>query len=274
MIDSRIERAPSSEVSSSGDSTACSTASIARRSPVPMPMPSSAWPASAMIVRTSAKSRLIRPGSVIRSEMPCTPWRSTSSATRNASTIDVDLSSTDRSRAFGITISVSTSRASSSTPVGLVAAARALERERLGDDADGERAHLAGDPRDHGRRAGAGAAAGAGGDEHHVRALEVALDLVVVLDGRGPAEVRVRAGAEPARGARCRCAAAWTRDEPSSDWTSVLTATNSTPSTSASIIRLTAFTPAPPTPTTRRTGSVGRGRDADERLRLGRSGSR
>ena len=47
-------------------------------------------------------------------------------------------------------------------------------------------------------------------------------------------------------------------DEPSSDWTSVFTARNSTPSTSASIIRLTAFTPAPPTPTTRRTGSVGR----------------
>ena len=116
VIDSRIERAPSRDVSSSGDSIACSTASMARRSPVPMPIPSSAWPASDMIVRTSAKSRLISPGSVIRSEMPCTPWRSTSSATRNASTIEVDLSSTESSRAFGITISVSTSRASSSTP--------------------------------------------------------------------------------------------------------------------------------------------------------------
>ena len=48
--------------------------------------------------------------------MPCTPWRSTSSATRNASTIEVDLSSTVSRREFGITISVSTSRASSSTP--------------------------------------------------------------------------------------------------------------------------------------------------------------
>ena len=74
-----------------------------------MPMPSSALPASDMIVRTSAKSRLIRPGSVIRSEMPWTPWRSTSSATRNASTIDVCLSSTDSRRLFGTTISVSTS---------------------------------------------------------------------------------------------------------------------------------------------------------------------
>src|SRR5205085_2645691 len=94
VMDSRIERAPSTEVSSSGDATARSAASTARCSPTPMPMPSSAVPASDMIVRTSAKSRLISPGKVIRSEMPCTPWRSTSSAMRNASTIDTRLSST------------------------------------------------------------------------------------------------------------------------------------------------------------------------------------
>ena len=58
-------------------------------SPVPMPIPSSAWPASRIVVRTSAKSRLIRPGSVISSEMPWTPWRSTSSATWKASIIVV-----------------------------------------------------------------------------------------------------------------------------------------------------------------------------------------
>ena len=81
-----------------------------------MPMPSSAVPASDMIVRTSAKSRLISPGSVIRSEMPWTPWRSTSSATRNASTIDVCLSSTDSSRLFGTTMRVSTSSASAWMP--------------------------------------------------------------------------------------------------------------------------------------------------------------
>ena len=45
----------------------------------------------------------------------------------------------------------------------------------------------------------------------------------------------------------------------SSDCTSVLTAMNSTPSTWASIIRSTAFTPAPPTPITRSTGSRCRG---------------
>ena len=116
VIESRIERAPSTEVSSSGDATACCAASSARCSPVDMPMPSSAWPAFDMIVRTSAKSRLIRPGSVTRSEMPCTPWRRTSSATRKASTIEVDLSSTERRRELGITMSVSTSSCSSWMP--------------------------------------------------------------------------------------------------------------------------------------------------------------
>ena len=48
--------------------------------------------------------------------MPCTPWRSTSSATRKASTIAVCLSSTASSRLLGTTISVSTSSASAATP--------------------------------------------------------------------------------------------------------------------------------------------------------------
>ncbi len=133
-------------------------ASVARCSPTPMPIPSSALPASHMIVRTSAKSRLIRPGSVTRSEMPWTPWRSTSSATRNASTIAVCLSSTDSSRSLGTTISVSTSSASAlDALLGLLAAACALEAERLRDDRDGQRAHFAGDPRDDRGGAGAGA---------------------------------------------------------------------------------------------------------------------
>ena len=45
----------------------------ARCSPLPVPMPISAEPASFMIALTSAKSRLMSPGTVIRSEMPCTP---------------------------------------------------------------------------------------------------------------------------------------------------------------------------------------------------------
>ena len=50
-----------------------------------------------------------------------------------------------------------------------------------------------------GRGAGAGAAAGAGGDEDHVGALEQALDLVLLLEGRAVADLGVGAGAEAAR---------------------------------------------------------------------------
>ena len=49
-----------------------------------------------------------------------------------------------------------------------------------------------------GRRAGAGAAALAGGDEDHVGALQHLLDLLEVLLGRHPPDLRVAAGAEPA----------------------------------------------------------------------------
>ena len=77
--------APSSVVSSSGDETAAFAASAARLSPEAVPIPIRAEPASRMIVRTSAKSRLTSPGTVIRSVMPWTPWRRMSSAIPNAS---------------------------------------------------------------------------------------------------------------------------------------------------------------------------------------------
>ena len=80
--------------------------------------------------------------------------------------------------------------------LGIAHAALALEMERLGDDADREDAELLGGLGDHGRGAGAGAAAHAGGDEHHMRAVQVIADLVDHLFGRGAADFRLRAGAE------------------------------------------------------------------------------
>ena len=68
---------------------------------------------------------------------------------------------------------------------------RALEVERLGDDADGQDAHLARGAGDDRRRAGAGAAAHAGGDEHHVRAGEMIADLLDRLFGGGAADFRL-----------------------------------------------------------------------------------
>ena len=92
---------------------------------------------------------------------------------------------------------VSTHFCSSTMPgFGEAHAALALEVERLGDHADGEDAELLGDPRHHRSRAGAGAAAHAGGDEHHVRAGEMVADFVDHLLGGGAPDIGLRAGAE------------------------------------------------------------------------------
>ena len=163
-------------------------------------MPIRAEPASDMIARTSAKSRLIRPGTVIRSVMPWTPWRRMSSALRKASLIGSRRSTMLSSFSFGTMISVSTSLRSFSMPSrACCMRRRALELERLGDDADGERADLLlGDLSDHRRGAGSGAAALAGGDEDHVGALERLLDVVAALGRGAGADLGLAAGAEAA----------------------------------------------------------------------------
>ena len=80
--------------------------------------------------------------------------------------------------------------------LGLLHPARALELEGLGDDADGQDAHLAGGLGDDRRGTGAGAAAHAGGDEAHVAAGEALDDLLDQLLGRGGADLGAGAGAE------------------------------------------------------------------------------
>ncbi len=83
------------------------------------------------------------------------------------------------------------------TALGDTHAALALEMERLGDDADGEDAGFLCRTRDHRRGSGAGAAAHAGGDEHHVRAQQMIANLVDHLFGGGAADIGLRAGAQP-----------------------------------------------------------------------------
>ena len=69
-MDSSTPCAPSIEASSSGEAIASSAAATARLSPRALPMPISADPAPLITDFTSAKSRLIKPGVVIRSVMP------------------------------------------------------------------------------------------------------------------------------------------------------------------------------------------------------------
>ena len=132
--------------------------------------------------------------------MPPTAFFSTSLACAKAWSCVTSSPSTSSSLSLRMTISESTLASSSATPgVGRLEAARPFEVERLGDDADGEDAHLAGDARDHRRRAGAGAAAHAGGDEEHVRAVDRLADAVDRLFGRRLARLRLGAGAQAGR---------------------------------------------------------------------------
>ena len=82
--------------------------------------------------------------------------------------------------------------------VGLGGPALALEGERPGHHADGQRAQRPGDPGHDRRAAGPGAATFAGGHEDHVGALERVLDVLGVVLGRLPTLVRVGSGAKAA----------------------------------------------------------------------------
>ena len=242
-------------VSSSGEATACSAASIARRSPVPMPIPSSALPASHMIVRTSAKSRLIRPGSVTRSDTPWTPWRSTSSATRNASTIDVLRSSTDSNRLLGTTISVSTSAASALIP------ASAWSRRREPSNWNGRvtiPTVSAPSSREIWATIGAAPVPVPPPAPAAMNTMSDPRSIALIRSCSSTADRRPRSGSEPDPSPRVIESPMWSVSCAADCWSdckSVLTARNSTPSISASTIRLTALTPAPPTPTTRIAGA-------------------
>ena len=163
-----------------------------------MPEPIIAMPISDMTVRTSAKSTLIRPGRVIRSAMPCTAPSSTSFAARNALRKLTSRPSTVSSFSFGIVMSESTwcDELLDALQRDLHAPA-ALERERLGHDRDREDAHLLRELRDDRRGARAGAAAHAGGDEHHVGAVQHLADALAVLERGLAPDFRIRARAEP-----------------------------------------------------------------------------
>src|SRR2546428_42566 len=110
-------RAPFTDApSSSGLEIARRAASLARSWPSPTPVPIIASPIPAMIVFTSAKSRLIRPGTRIRSEMPWIACLNTSSAVANASVIGVVRSMMVSSRSLGIVMMVSTQSRRDSSP--------------------------------------------------------------------------------------------------------------------------------------------------------------
>ena len=103
-------------LSSNGLEMACWDAKTARSSPLAVPVPITASPMFFMTVSTSAKSRLINPWTLMRSEMPLDAWCRIESASLNASTTVVLLSTMDMSFWFGIVITVSHAFRNSVTP--------------------------------------------------------------------------------------------------------------------------------------------------------------
>ena len=79
--------------------------------------------------------------------------------------------------------------------LGLLHAAFAFEGEWLGNDRDGERAHLAGQRRDNRGCSGSRAAAESRSYEDHVGAFEGFDDFVGVFERRFAADFRIGAGA-------------------------------------------------------------------------------
>gem|GEM_PF-890363 len=100
--------APAIESSKSGESIAALAASTALFSPEPYQIPISADHAFFITDFTSAKSTLISPGCVIRSETHCTHSLNTSSTIEKASKSGVFLSIIVKILSFGIVINVST----------------------------------------------------------------------------------------------------------------------------------------------------------------------
>mmetsp|Transcript_36523 Transcript_36523/g.76009 ORF Transcript_36523/g.76009 Transcript_36523/m.76009 type:complete len:208 (+) Transcript_36523:1126-1749(+) len=94
--------------SNRGLEIAATAASEARFLPSPVPTPIKAVPASFITARTSAKSTFTNPVFRIISEIPITPCRKISSATRKASVTGVLSGTMRKSLSLDTTISVST----------------------------------------------------------------------------------------------------------------------------------------------------------------------
>src|SRR5229473_1238397 len=233
--------------SSRGQATACSAAMRARSTPEAAAEPIIAMPCSAITVRTSWKSTLMRPGTLMISEIPATAFFSTLSAAENASSIDTSSPSTSSSFSFRITITESTCRDSSSMPTSAACMRRTPSNEKGLVTTATVRM-----PISWATSATTGAAP-----------VPVPPPIPAVMKAicapRSASAIWSRASSAAARPASGLDPApkpvepswtwlfAWVRE---SAWASVLAAMNSTPATPFRIMWSTALPPAPPTPIT------------------------
>ena len=242
----RIVPAPTS-----GLVSARSAAARARSAPSALPTPSSAVPAPAITARTSAKSRLIRPGTVIISLIPPTAERKTSLALEKASISSVECPVASRRRSFGIASSASTSAAIASV------AASAVSRRRTPSKPKGSvTTPTVSAPSSRAMRATTGAA-----PEPVPPPMPAATKTMSdpssaarISSFDSSAAARATEASPPAPSPRVLLSPIRIRVgaiDRLRSCASVLIAMKSTPASSALIIELIALPPPPPTPTTR-----------------------
>ena len=237
-------------LSSSGEVIASRAALTARFSPRPTPVPISAAPHDAMMVRTSAKSTLTSPLTRIRSLIPWVACSSTSSAFFSAALNEVPFPTTASRWSFGTTIIVSTERLSSDSPCS------AWRRRFLPSNANGRvTTAMASAPSSRAISPMTGAAP-----------VPVPPPMPAAMNTRSAPSSALRTssassaiawrpipGRAPAPSpcvSRLPSWMTWGALERLRACASVFAEMNSTPSRSSSIMRLTALPPAPPTPIT------------------------
>ena len=229
---------------------ACWAASTARLSPEATPTPIIAVPAPFMTVVTSAKSRLIRPGMVMRSVMPCVPSHRTSSAMLKASSIVILLLFLMRF-SLGITISVSTL----SERVWMPSAALRwrLPFSKLKGLVTTPTVSAPTSLRAMSATTGAAPVPVPPPSPAAMKTMSAPASAALMSSRESSAASWPTSGFAPAPRPLVMSAPIWTlisASEIASAWASVLMATNSTPRMPSSIMRLTALVPPPPTPTT------------------------
>src|SRR5712692_2011846 len=202
------------------------------------------------IVFTSAKSRLMIPGMVMMSLMPCTAWRRMSSAMRKASKKLVPRSMVPIRRSLGMTITVSTQ------PTSSVSACSAWSMRRLPSKANGlVTTATESAPSSPASDATTGAAPLPVPPPRPavMKIMSAPSSASMIFSVSSSAALRPISGLAPAPSPLVSLAPSCSLSgaaESSSACRSVLAAMNSTPSTLARIMRLTALVPPPPTPIT------------------------
>ena len=154
-------------------------------------------PVSDMTVRTSAKSTLIKPGT--GDQFRDALHRALQHGVRRLERIEQRRGAAEHLQQLLVRNGDERVDVLGQLQHALVGDARALvafHLERPGDHRHRQDAELLRDLRHHGRRARAGAAAHAGGDEQHVAALDELDDAVAILHRRLTADFRVGAGAQ------------------------------------------------------------------------------